>query len=341
MIGRAACLTIAIGVVPVVVSAQPAAHQLCRQIVGADSTVAAAPAIGRALLSGCREMRDRAWDRAVADFERAVAEDSSDAVNHFWLARGYGERARRMNPLRAAGMFPRIRSHVNRAIALDPGYVDARVLLIEMLLRAPAIMGGSIDGASEQVRLLGQVNAYAGALAGTRVAFARGDSAGAEQALRALTRSHADSAAAYVSLMTHLFAHGRTSEVAILVVELERSARLAPMSEFYRGQLAAVTSQNLEVGGAALRRYVARRGQSGFPSFTLAHLHLSRVLSLQGRLTEARAALAEAMRLDPDLEEARRDLEQLDKRRPPMSETSDERDRLSLRVITRNVHAPR
>ena len=316
MISRALCLLFAIGVVPCGMSAQFPAHQRCRLIVAGDSTPAAAAGVDHSLFAGCEAMRDRAWDRAVAEFERAVAEDSTDAVHHFWLARGYGEQARRMNPLRAAGRFPRIRMHVTRAIAIDPEYVDARVLLIEMLLRAPALIGGSIDAASEQVEGLSRVNPYAGALANTRVAFARGDSAGAERALRAITRSHPDSAAAYVILLSQLFARGRTGEVAILIAELEGSARLEPVAAFNRGQLAAVTGENLEVGAAALRRYISRGRQSGFPTLALAHLHLSRILSRQGRTTEARAALVEALRLDPDLEEARRALEQWDSRRP-------------------------
>ena len=286
-------------------------HQLCRRIVSGEATPGARAAVNHALLEGCEALRDRAWERAVAAFERAVAQDSTDAVHHFWLARGYGEQARRVNPLRAAGMFPKIRAHVTRAIAIDPAYVDARVFMIEMLLRAPAVMGGSVDAASEQVDALGRVNAYAGVLAGTRVAFARGDSAGAERALRALTRSHADSAAAYVALLSRFLEHGRTSEAVALIDELDRSPGLGLLAAFYRGHLASVTGQDLEAGAAALRRYTSRSRPSGFPSHAVAHLYLSRILSRQGRTTEARAALVEAVRLDPELEEAKRELERL------------------------------
>ena len=289
---------------------QPA-HQLCRGIVSGDSPVQAneRPSPHRDLVQGCLALRNRDWDRAVDAFSLAVSRDSTNAVNHFWLARGMGEQVRRGNALRAAAALPAIRRHASLAVALDSTFVDARVFMIEILLRAPAFMGGSIDAASKQVDSLARQNRYAASLAAVQVMLARRDSSAAERSLREVTQTHPDSAAPHVALLNLYLARGRLNEILPLVEALGHSARLRSLSDFYRGRVSAVTGRDLPKGEAALRKYLAQPRLPGFPSHAFGWLHLGTVLLKSGRVSDARAAWTEALRLDPDLEEARTELD--------------------------------
>ena len=287
------------------------AHQLCRGIVSGDSAVRTNEqgAADLHLVQGCLALRNRDWAGAVSAFELAVSQDSTNAVYHFWLARGKGEQVRRGSALRAASAYPSIRTHVSVAIALDPTFVDARLFMIEMLLRAPAFMGGSIDAASRHVDSLVPHSPYAASLAAVQVLLARRDSSGAEHALREVTQLHPDSAAPYVALLNYYFARGQVNEIGPLVEALGHSVRLRSLSDFYRGRVSAVTGRDLPTGEAALRKYVAQPRLPGSPSHASGWLHLGTILLKSGRVSAARAAWTQALRLDPDLEEARTELE--------------------------------
>jgi predicted Zn-dependent protease len=249
-------------------------------------------------------LRNREWDLAVGAFDNAVAEDSTNAVHHFWLARATGELVRRANPFRAAMALPTIRGHITTALALDPAFVDARMFMIEMLLRSPVMMGGGIAAAAAHVDTLQRHSRYAAALAGTQVSFAEPDSATAERALTDLARSYPDSVAPYVVLLNVRFARSQFAQADSIGKVMRRSTRLMRVADYYQGRVAVATGRDLVGGEAALRRYIAQPRLPGSPSYAWAHTHRARILLSLGRVPEARAALTEALRLDPELAEA-------------------------------------
>ncbi|HEY7494667.1 MAG TPA: tetratricopeptide repeat protein [Candidatus Tectomicrobia bacterium] len=58
------------------------------------------------------------------------------------------------NPLRQAALAPKVRKAFEKTVALDPTHVQGRVGLVNFYLRAPAIMGGSLDKAYAHMQIL-------------------------------------------------------------------------------------------------------------------------------------------------------------------------------------------
>jgi len=83
------------------------------------------------------------WAQAVAYYERVVQLQPESAAAHYKFGGALSMQASHSGKLRALGMIGDIRSSFEKAIALDPGHVEARWALVEYYLRVPGIFGGS------------------------------------------------------------------------------------------------------------------------------------------------------------------------------------------------------
>ena len=87
---------------------------------------------------------------AVAALEKAVAQSPNDAVAHYWLGSAYGTKAQQSSMFSAAMIAPKVKEQFEKAVALDPKYIDARMGLVEFYAVAPGFMGGDFDKAVAQ-----------------------------------------------------------------------------------------------------------------------------------------------------------------------------------------------
>jgi tetratricopeptide (TPR) repeat protein len=94
------------------------------------------------------------YDRAIAQCKMAVQLQGDEADYHFWLGRSYGAEAATAAALQQALLAPKIRKAFERTVALDPTHIHGRVGLINFYMRAPAMMGGSLEKAYAHVRIL-------------------------------------------------------------------------------------------------------------------------------------------------------------------------------------------
>lgn len=88
--------------------------------------------------------RSALLERAITLAEEAVGADDGDAVAHFALFCALGERAQAAGvSLQSLRAVRRIRGEVDRALELEPQYVDALVGKGAFLLKLPRLLGGS------------------------------------------------------------------------------------------------------------------------------------------------------------------------------------------------------
>jgi tetratricopeptide (TPR) repeat protein len=118
---------------------------------------------------------------AAADFDAAVtAADSALALApdlsavQLVVGQAYLSHARENPSIGAIGKVKKGRAAVERAIALDPDNLDARSTLMQFLLQAPGIVGGSRDGAREQAVEIERRDRERGLLARLEVATVGG-----------------------------------------------------------------------------------------------------------------------------------------------------------------------
>jgi tetratricopeptide (TPR) repeat protein len=87
---------------------------------------------------------------ALEQFERAVKLEPGNADYQYWFASASFEHIDDVGMLSKMSLASDGRKAYEKAIAIDPNYVAARIGLARFYLGAPAIAGGSVDKAKQQ-----------------------------------------------------------------------------------------------------------------------------------------------------------------------------------------------
>lgn len=108
-------------------------------------------------------LRAEKWDAAVEAGEKLVKEAPESSEAHLWLGRAYGQKALKASLFSQMGWAKKCRGSFEKAVALDPKSVDARVDLLQYYANAPAIAGGGLDKARAQQKALDGIDPVRGA----------------------------------------------------------------------------------------------------------------------------------------------------------------------------------
>jgi tetratricopeptide (TPR) repeat protein len=264
--------------------------------------------------AGRAVLRARDYGLAVRFLERAVAQDGSRSDYALWLGRAYAQDAINGSKLRLAFVAKRSKNWFERAIALDPNNIDARIDLGQYLLVAPSMAGGSVPKAREQAAEIAKRNVLWGHLAAAAIAVAQKDTVTAEREHRLAIAAAPDSVEGYTALAQFLYTRGRYPEAYTVVKQTMKDYPDEPVPQFQLGVLAAGWKQKLDEGEAALKQYVAMLPRDTDPAPSTVHFYLGSIYREQGKTDAARAEFREAVRLNPKSARSRKALEDLGKR---------------------------
>ncbi len=135
----------------------PESQTLLQQVVTAQPTNASAHYyLGQLYL----QLDD--YDNAIKHCKQASHLQADHAEHYFCLGRSYGEKARHGPIWKQAVLAPKIRVALEKAVSLDPYHVQARLGLTHFYMRAPTILGGSMDKAYTQALILTELSPTAG-----------------------------------------------------------------------------------------------------------------------------------------------------------------------------------
>ena len=264
-----------------------------------EAAVAAKQVARAAFLRGCQRFADAKPGKAVDEFEKAAKLEDGNAVYHFWIGRAVGEEAGDANPLRLPGLAKRAKAELERAVQIDPDYLDAREGVMQYYLQAPGFLGGSKEKAREQVAEITKRNSYRGGTLRVRLALDDKDTTGAIKGYEALIAAHPDSASLYASVATLLGAQRRWPEAWAAVDRYNVLRPDFPGAWYAVGRTAAESGQRLGEGDAALRRYLAEPVAPGQPPLAGAHWRLGMIAEKRGDRAGARREYEAALKLDP------------------------------------------
>jgi Flp pilus assembly protein TadD len=104
------------------------------------------------------------WETAVEAGQRAVREEPESSAAHRLLGQAFGQKAIGASLFSQIGLAKKCRAEFEKAVALDPGDPEGHVDLVTYYANAPGFLGGSLDKAREQVRILKGLDAARGAL---------------------------------------------------------------------------------------------------------------------------------------------------------------------------------
>lgn len=198
-----------------------AARTMLEQIVRRDGGDAEARFhLGRLLMGHFKDL-----DAAEEQLEKAVELADRNAEYHFTLGNLYGAQAQAVSIFSKMSYAGKVKTEFLRAVELDPVSVQYRMALIEYYLRAPGIVGGSVEKAREQAGELVKRSPYDGHLALARVAAYEKDETLAEQEYRNASKQNPSRWQAYHRL-GYLYMNQKRVDEAI--GQFREYARVAP-----------------------------------------------------------------------------------------------------------------
>lgn len=267
---------------------------------------AAAPADARAALYlGRLELIDGDASAAVPWLERAVKGAPRSADAEHWLGRAYARQARRAGRLKQASLAGKVRDAFETAVRLDPADLEARRDLLQFYLVAPRLFGGGRDRAEAQQRAIAARSALQGRLATAWILESSGDIAGAERELRALVAAYPDSAAPALALGAVQQRAKQWNDALATYRTLLQRAPSTREAWYQLGRTSAEGNISPVEGAAALEKFIALPAGEEEAPLASAWLRLGMIRERQGDAARARAAYAQAARLDPGLDDAK------------------------------------
>jgi tetratricopeptide (TPR) repeat protein len=261
--------------------------------------------------AGRAAMERHDLEKAAELLEQAIRAAPNVAEYHYLLGGTYGEQAMKTNIFGQMSLAKKAKAELERAVQLDPAYVDARLALIDYYLMAPGFMGGDPDKAVEQAAEVKKRNNVEGHRAYARV-YARQKKVDlARKEYVDGVRENPASARAHYLLATFLLNEKNWTGS---LQELEAAQKLDPgyMPVSLRlGQHAALSGQNYTRGEELLRKYLAYKPATGEPGHASAWYYLGMIQEKRGLKAEAKASYLKARQLAPTWKEVEEALERV------------------------------
>ena len=244
-------------------------------------------------------------DAAVDALEKAVAQSPNSAEAHYWLGSAYGTKAQRSGMFSAAMLAPKAKGELEKAVALNPSYVEARFAVMEFYAVAPGFMGGDFDKALEQAKEIKARDALMGHRAYAFVYSQQKKPELAKHEYLEALREQPNSPKAHSYYAQHLANVEKNYKSAF--EELDTALRLDPAympAWFHIGRVAAVSGANLARGEEALKKYLGYTPQVNEPPTANTHYWLGTIYEKLGRKAEAKQSYQTALKLNPALKSA-------------------------------------
>ncbi len=244
-------------------------------------------------------------DAAIEILEKAVAQTPKSAEAHYYLGSAYGSKVQAGGIMAAAKYASRITEEFDKAVALDPGYVEARFGLVQVYANAPGLMGGSYDKAFEHAKAIKAIDPIVGHRAYASIYAQQKKLDLAEKEYLDGIREQPGSPKAH-GYFAQYHANVEKNYPAAFG-ELEAAVKLDAgyMPAWYHlGRTASLANTNLARGEEALRKYVAYTPKENEPTLASAHYYLGDIYEKQGRKAEAKQAYQAALKLNPSLTRA-------------------------------------
>jgi tetratricopeptide (TPR) repeat protein len=243
------------------------------------------------------------WHEAEPDNPRAA----------YWAGNTAGQMAMQSGMFKAMGLAKESRKGLERAVKLDPKYVEAQYALMQFYLMAPGMMGGDDEEAAAIAGRIATMSSVEGHRAKAQLRAAEKDTDGylrGNQEALALEPAHPDALGTVVAVLL-----GKSDFDASKAL-IDKALAADPGSVAARYQFAkwaAVSGRELEPALATIDELIALVRYPDNFSLAGAHYRRAQVLAKLDRKDEAIAAYKAALAVEPKFDLASKELEALRK----------------------------
>ncbi len=241
------------------------------------------------------------WHEAEPDNPRAA----------YWAGNTAGQMAMQSGMFKAMGLAKESRNGLERAVELDPKYIDAQYALMQFYLMAPGMMGGDDEEAAAIAGRIAALSPVEGHRAGAQLRAAEKDTDGylrGNQAALALAPAHPDALGTVVAIML-----GKSDfDASKALIDQALAADPGSVAARYQfAKWAAASGRELEPALAAIDALIALPRYPERFSLAGAHYRRAQLLAKLGRKDEAIAAYQAALDVEPRFQLASKEMEAL------------------------------
>ncbi len=250
-------------------------------------------------------------DAAEKHLLHAIRLEPGDSRFHTWLGTVYGNKINSAGFFSKYGIAKKIKFHFSRAVELDADNLEAREGLILFLMRAPAIVGGSIDKAKEHARVLKSIDLLRGSLSMARIyeKEKKWPQAEAEYAAAVKELPHDDKARLQLG---YFYQRQKKYAQAFAIFEDMLADSLNSRAALYQiGKTGALSGQNLDRAIACFQQYLQLKPGEDDPSWADAHWRMGMIYEHRQQYNKARQHYRSALALEPDHRQARAAIKKL------------------------------
>jgi tetratricopeptide (TPR) repeat protein len=255
------------------------------------------------------ELRD--YDNAASQLEQAVKFDSKNSEFHDWLGRAYGGKADRDRSFMEAR---KVRNEFEEAVHLDPANIQARRDLAEFYFQAPWIVGGSKNGAKEQIDAISALDPVRGHL--VRAEFWQEEKKPdlVEGEYRWVLAANPRGIEPYLEVAGFYQHQGKAAEMKAAVDAAAKVGPNDPRLSYFRAVELILGGSSFPEAERYLKSYLASTpDRSDWPSHASARAWLGTLYEREGKRMEAAEQYRAALQLEPGMKDARQKLERLEK----------------------------
>ena len=265
--------------------------------------------LGRSLF----ELED--YKKSVKALEKSIKIHPSSSDYLVWLGNALGYRAREVNKLSMIRIAGKMKKSYQKAVELDPTNIDARLGVMQYLLAAPAIAGGSKDKAKEQAQEIMKLDKNRGYEALLLVYANEGNLDELEkQALEAIAFNEKN-----VTFKVYLsYAYHTRSEYDKAFEFCEKTLIELPDKApflFQIGRISALSGERLDRGIECLEMYLNSELEttSITPGKHFAYWTMGSIYEHKNDIESAKIAYERALKINPNFEEAKKALKKIRK----------------------------
>lgn len=251
-------------------------------------------------------------DAAVTALEKAVEQAPNSPEAHYFLGMAYGAKAQQSSMFSAASYASKLKDQYEKAVALNPKYVEARLGLVEFYAVAPGLMGGDLDKATAHATELRKLDPLVAHRAFGVIYTSEKKLDLAKKEFVSAVQEQPGSAKAHQYLGQYLVNTEKNFKGAFDEFDAALKIDATYMTAvFWIGRTAGTSGANLPRGEEALKKYLGYTPKEGEPALANAHYWLGAVYEKQGRNAEAKQEYQASLKLNPNLKLASEALKKL------------------------------
>jgi tetratricopeptide (TPR) repeat protein len=250
-------------------------------------------------------------DAATAAADAALRASPKDTDVLLWAGRAYGQRALSASVFTKMSWAKKCHEAWEKAVAIDPSFLDARSELLRYYLMAPGIVGGGVEKARDQAAKIAAIDVTQGHLARGRIAEHEKDLPAAEAEYRKAVETDPKRVEGPAALATFLGGQKRWAEARAIFEKKLATDPSDAVAVYQLGRIALFSGEDLEKGLAYFDRFLTLPVPEDGPTHADARWRKGLVLEKLGKTPAAIAEYREALKESPGHRGARRELERL------------------------------